>query len=63
MVTLPRLGGVNSLDTPVNTGYNTTRYLLNTAYMRMKNLTVSYRFDKKLLNSVGIEGLRVYAYL
>ena len=57
---LPRLGGVNSLDTPVNTGYNTTRYLLNTAYMRMKNLTVSYRFDKKLLNSVGIEGLRVY---
>lgn len=57
---LPRLGGMNSLDTPVNIGYNTTRYLLNTAYMRMKNLMVSYTFEKKLMRSIGISDLRVY---
>ena len=44
----------------VNTGYNSTRYLLNAAYMRMKNLTVSYNFDKKLLKHIGISRLKLY---
>ncbi len=35
----------------VNTGYNTTRYLLNAAYMRMKNLTVGYTFNKKTVET------------
>ena len=35
---LPRLTDPKQTDFSVNTGYNTTRYLLNAAYMRMKNL-------------------------
>ena len=30
------------------------------AYMRMKNLTVSYNFDKKLLKHIGISRLKLY---
>lgn len=58
---LPRLTSwKNNQDFYVNTGYNSTRYLLNAAYMRMKNLTVSYNFDKKLLKHIGISRLKLY---
>lgn len=58
---LPRLTGwKDDKDFQVNTGYNTTRYLLNAAYMRMKNLTVSYDFNQKLLSHIGISRLKVY---
>jgi len=32
-----------------------TRYMVNAAYMRMKNLTVSYTFDKKMLKALRLE--------
>lgn len=58
---LPRLTEwKDNTDFKVNTGYNTTRYLLNAAYMRMKNLTVSYTFERKLLQHTGLSNLRVY---
>lgn len=62
---LPRLtnggySGQADLDWQVNTGYNTTRYLLNAAYMRMKNLTVSYTFSDKVLDRLKLGNLRVY---
>lgn len=57
---LPRLTNPKTKDYDANTGYNTTRYLLNAAYMRMKNLMVSYTFDKKLLKALHLENLRVY---
>ena len=57
---LPRLTDPKQKDYEVNTGYNTTRYLLNAAYMRMKNLTVSYTFDKKLLTNLGVSNLKLY---
>ena len=58
---LPRLTGwKDDKDFLVNTGYNTTRYLLNAAYMRMKNLTVGYTFNKKQLRHIGISNLKVY---
>lgn len=57
---LPRLADVKTVDYKVNTGYNTTRYLVNAAYMRMKNLMVSYSFDKKVLKALRLENLRVY---
>ena len=58
---LPRLTGwKDDKDFLVNTGYNTTRYLLNAAYMRMKNLTVAYTFNKKQLKHIGISNLKVY---
>lgn len=57
---LPRLTDPNQVDYKVNTGYNTTRYLLNAAYMRMKNLTVSYTFQPKVTNYLGLSNLKVY---
>lgn len=57
---LPRLTTTSSQDYVVNTGYNTDRYLLNAAYMRMKNLTVSYTFPQKLAKRIGLQNLRCY---
>lgn len=57
---LPRLTEPKTTDYDANVGYNTTRYLVNAAYMRMKNLMVSYTFDKKLLKAMKLENLRVY---
>lgn len=58
---LPRLTGwgddKNFLG---NTGYNTTRYLLNAAYLRLKNLTISYRFNKNILKHLGLNDLKMY---
>ena len=56
---LPRLTS-NKVDNQVNSGYNTTRYLLNAAYMRLKNLTVSYDFKPQVVKFIGLSGLRVY---
>lgn len=36
------------------------RYLLNVAYLRLKNLSVGYSFPKKWISRVNIEKLRVY---
>lgn len=60
---LPRLTdgtGAGDLDWKVNAGYNSTRYLLNAAYLRMKNLMVSYSFGERLLKHVRLKRLRVY---
>lgn len=57
---LPRLADFNSKDYQVNTGYNTTRYMLNAAYLRMKNLMVAYTFNRNVTKTLGLENLRVY---
>lgn len=57
---LPRLTDPKTKDYDANVGYNTSRYLLNAAYMRMKNLMVSYTFNKKVLQAMHLENLRVY---
>lgn len=60
---LPRLTdgtGKGDKDWRVNTGYNTSRYLLNAAYMRLKNLMVSYTFGGKALGRMRLQNLRVY---
>lgn len=60
---LPRLTdgtGGGDKDWKVNTGYNTSRYLLNAAYMRMKNLMVSYTFGGRTLGKMRLQNLRVY---
>lgn len=56
---LPRLTE-NVKDKEANTGFNTTRYLLNAAYMRLKNLTVSYSFKPQLVSHIGLSGLKLY---
>ena len=57
---LPRLTEFNKPDYQANSAYNNSRYLVNAAYMRMKNLMVSYTFNKKMLRHIGIENLKVY---
>lgn len=39
------------------------RYLLNMAYLRMKNLTIGYRLPADVLKKVSVNSLRVYAAL
>ncbi|RZK50766.1 MAG: SusC/RagA family TonB-linked outer membrane protein [Pedobacter sp.] len=39
------------------------RYLLNMAYLRLKNLTLGYTFPKLLVNKAKINNLRVYVAL
>lgn len=51
---LPRVnGGAKNLQSQ-------TRYLLNAAYMRCKNLQIGYTLPQKLTQSWGIQNLRVY---
>lgn len=38
-----------------------TKYLQNAAYIRLKDLTLSYTFPKKWLTTLGVEQLRVFA--
>lgn len=37
-----------------------TRYLINAAYMRVKNITLGYTFPKSLVSKIGLENLKVY---
>lgn len=37
-----------------------TRYLINAAYMRLKNLQIGYSLPKSILSSCGINNLRVF---
>lgn len=53
-----------------NAGSNSTnnmqvqdKYLLNMAYIRLKNLTVGYSLPQDLLKKVGVNSLRVYGAL
>ena len=52
---LPRLTKPDSPEYNANVGYNTSRYLLNAAYMRLKNLMISYNFQPKLVKKMGLE--------
>ena len=38
-----------------------TKYLQNAAYIRLKDLTLSYTFPKRLTSSCGIDQLRIFA--
>jgi TonB-linked SusC/RagA family outer membrane protein len=50
------LGGVNY----GNSRSTQTKYLLNAAYLRIKNVTLGYTLPHSLLSSVGIDALRIY---
>lgn len=57
---LPRLSDPVQTDYQVNTGYNTSRYLMNAAYLRMKNIMLSYTFANTMVSKLGLQNLRVY---
>ena len=43
-----------------NNSITQTRYLINMAYLRLKNLTVGYTIPKKATNKINVERIRVY---
>ena len=51
-------GGSNVFNMQVN-----DRYLLNLAYLRLKNVTLGYTFPAKWMNKANIEKLRLYVSL
>ena len=50
----------NILNTGCYNFYPQTKYLLNMAYLRMKNITVGYTFPKVLTEKINISKVRVY---
>ncbi len=57
---LPRPTLTDDAIYKMNTGYNTTRYLLDASYIRLKNLTISYTFNKDLLSKIYMSNLKLY---
>jgi hypothetical protein len=50
----------NGVNNTINNMQVQDRYLLNMAYLRLKNLTIGYSLPKTLLNKAWISSLRVY---
>lgn len=44
-----------------NANYSSTRFLIDADYFTLRNITLGYTFDKKLLETLKLSGLRVYA--
>jgi len=57
----PRLTAPGSSSTANNYRQASDMYMLNAAYLRIKNITIGYTLPKKLLKNIGINKLRVYA--
>lgn len=53
-------GTVAGLSAGGNNFYPQTKYLLNLAYCRLKNVTIGYSLPKKMLTKYGIQKLRAY---
>ena len=53
-------GGGNGWYTGKNTEFKANNYV-DASYWKIKNITVGYTFDKKLIKKIGLENLRVYA--
>lgn len=56
----PRLAFMGGFQGNVKNFRPQTKYLLNLAYLRLKNLTVGYTLPEKVVSTVGIQSLRVY---
>ena len=57
---LPRLTSTTNPDGSLNYGFQTSRYLEDGSFLRLKNLSIGYTLPKKQLQSIGIEKARVY---
>jgi len=56
--TMPRIyWGFNA---PQKITRPSTYFLQSGSYLRLKNLVIGYTFPKKMMNSIGIQGLRIY---
>lgn len=53
-------GKISGLQPGGNNFYPQTKYLLNLAYLRLKNVTLGYSFSPELLKRIRLQKLRVY---
>ena len=56
----PRLTAPGSASHTNNYSYASDRYILNGAYMRLKNITLGYTLPKALTSKIGMQKCRVY---
>lgn len=57
----PRLYSIGSRNGNYAANYSRSdRYLSNGAYLRVKNLTLGYTFPRNIVQSYGLENLRIY---
>ncbi len=56
----PKLVGYHANSSNAVLSATNTRYLQSAAYLRLKNLTLDYTFQKKVLKTLKLQGLRVY---
>ena len=57
---LPRLTSTTNPDGSLNYGFQTSRYLEDGSFLRLKNLSIGYTLPKKPLRTIGVEKARVY---
>lgn len=56
----PRLTAPGSASHTNNFGYASDLYILNGAYMRLKNITLGYTLPKAITSKIGMQKCRVY---
>jgi len=54
---IPRINGPIGTVTMLN---QTDRFIEDASYLRMRNITLGYRFDRKQLEGLGVDSLRLY---
>lgn len=54
ITSIPRVGNAENI-------HNSTRFVEDGSYIRLKTVTLSYDFDKKLLKKIGLSRLQAYA--
>ena len=57
---LPRLTATTNPDGSLNYGFQSSRYLEDGSFLRLKNLSIGYTLPKKPLRTISIEKARVY---
>lgn len=56
----PRIGVSSNDPALAQNGYNSTRWLENASYVRLRNLEIGYNFNDAIFGKTGINGARVY---
>lgn len=56
----PISGVRNPLGTDYTLGRNTSRFLEEASYLKVKNVTIGYNFDSHFLKSANIQGIKLY---
>jgi hypothetical protein len=54
----PKPGGLMSGDNPK---YGNTLALFDASYLKIRTITLGYNFNKKMVQNLGIQNLRLYA--